>query len=278
MSYSTILLHVDASERCARRAQYAIDLARRFDAHLVALAVCPPLAIPGRAHPEVVVRMLAERWEHDKALHAAAASACVQRAQAEGVASAESRAVIGEPERVLSLHARYADLLIVGQATQDTDVALAEDAVEHVVLDAGRPVLVIPYTGAYAALGRRVLVAWNASREATRALTDALPLLMQAAAVDILTVDAQPEPHGHGAQPGADIALFLARHGVRANVHMTYAADVKVGEWLLSRAADLGSDLIVMGAYGHSRVREMVLGGATRTMLESMTVPVLMAH
>ena len=278
MSYKTILLHVEAGEHGLRRAQHAIDLARRFDAHLVALAVTPPLAIPGRAHPEVVVRMLTERWEQDKAQASEAVAAFAQRAQAQGVAGVESRAVVGEPERVLCLHARYADLVILGQAHADSDAVLARGSIEQIVLGAGRPALIVPYAGVQAAIGRRVLVAWNASREATRALTDALPLLAGSAAVEILTVNAEPQPGGHGALPGADIALYLARHGVRANVHPTYGEDIAVGEWLLSRAADFGSDLIVMGAYGHSRLRETVLGGATRTMLDSMTVPVLMAH
>jgi nucleotide-binding universal stress UspA family protein len=167
--------------------------------------------------------------------------------------------------------------LILGQAVAEEEDVPAGFA-EHVVLAAGRPVLMIPYAGQPAALGERVLVAWNASRESTRALTDALPLLQRAAQVDVLTVNARPGRDGHGEMPGADIALYLARHGVSANVHPTHGEDIGVGEWLLSRAADLGTDLIVMGAYGHSRLREMVLGGATRTILQSMTVPVLMSH
>ena len=274
MSYRTILVHVDTTEQCAVRTRHGIDLARRFNAHLVGLAVTPRLLIPGTGHAEVVVRMLSERWEKDKALAAEAAVALAQRAQAQGI-SAESRHVVGEPERVICLHARYADFVVIGQAQADAEAGFA---VDQVVLDAGRPVLVVPYTGAPAVIGERVLVAWSATREATRALTDALPLLAQAAQVDVLTVNAEPDHAGHGEVPGADIALYLTRHGVRANVHPTYGEDITVGEWLLSRAADLASDLIVMGAYGHSRLREMVLGGATRTMLESMTVPVLMAH
>lgn len=277
MSYRTILVHLDATERCAPRAQHAIELARRCNAHLVGLAVTPRLVIPGTGHAEMVVRMLSERWAEDKALAEAAARAVVQRAIGEGV-SAETRTVVGEPERVICLNARYADLVIVGQSQPEGDADTVRYPLDLVVLDAGRPVLVIPYTGAPAVVGQRVLVAWNASREATRALSDALPLLSQAAQVDVLTVNAQPDHAGHGEVPGADIALYLSRHGVRASVHPTYGEDITVGEWLLSRAADLGSDLIVMGAYGHSRLREMVLGGATRTVLESMTVPVLMAH
>jgi nucleotide-binding universal stress UspA family protein len=277
MSYKTVLVHLDTSERCAVRGKMGIDLARSYGAHLVGLTIMAPLAIPGSARTELIIRMLTEQWEKDRSQLVAVGAMFPDRARAAGVGEAEHRAALGEPERVLCVHARYADLLIIGQPDPEQK-GMAWSTSEHVVLDAGRPVLVIPYTGECSTFAKRVLVAWNASREATRALTDALPLLQTANQVDVVTVNAQPEQSGHGEQPGADIALFLARHGVRANVHPTYGEDIAVGEWLLSRAADLGSDLIVMGAYGHSRVREMVLGGATRTLLRSMTVPVLMSH
>jgi nucleotide-binding universal stress UspA family protein len=278
MSYKTILLHLDSGTQSEARVEHGIDLARRFDAHLVGLSITAPLVVPSGARTAAVVRIVTEQWEQEKAIAAQIAAAFAKRAQADGVASIESRVIEGELERVLCLHARYADLVIIGQARSGPDAILPRNAVEHVVLGVGRPVLILPYVGAPAPIGRRILVAWNASREATRALTDALPLLQQASQVDVLTVNAHPQAAGHGEFPGADIALYLTRHGVRANVHPTYAEDVAVGEWLLSRAADHAADLIVMGAYGHSRLREMVLGGATRTMLESMTVPVLMAH
>jgi len=127
-------------------------------------------------------------------------------------------------------------------------------------------------------IGKCVLVAWDASREAARAVADAMPLLAAADAVIVLAVDPQPGPDGHGEIPGADIALHLARHGVKAQIERTVSAGVPIGELLLSRAADLGADMLVMGAYGHSRVRELLLGGATRSILASMTIPVLMSH
>jgi nucleotide-binding universal stress UspA family protein len=105
-----------------------------------------------------------------------------------------------------------------------------------------------------------------------------MPLLMAADVVNVLTIDAHEAPRGHGALPGADISLHLARHGVKATIEQTVSGDLSVGDTLLSRAADLGADLLVMGAYGHSRLRELLLGGATRTLLRSMTLPVLMSH
>ena len=178
-----------------------------------------------------------------------------------------------------ALHARYSDLAILGQL--DPDRAQPEATgprPEQVVLASGRPVLVVPYAGHFDKLGRRVVIGWNATREAARAVGDAMPLLAAAEVVTVLTIDAREAPRGHGELPGADISRHLARHGVKAQVEQTVLADLSVGDVLLSRAADLGADLLVMGAYGHSRFRELLLGGATRTLLQSMTIPVVMSH
>ena len=273
MSYKTIVLHLDTTEHCAARVDLACELASRLESHLVGLAVLSPLSVPGTAPTEVVVDLLSEQWESDRRSLEAATAAFSAQAQTRGVASVEPRFAVGVPEYAVSLHARYADLVIVGQG-KSSEGGIAE----NVVLNAGRPVLVVPSACGRQSLGERVMVAWNARREATRALTDALPMLRRANQVDIVTVNADRMADGHGDSPGTDIALYLARHGVKANVIATSAGGADVGEWLLSRAADLGSDMIVMGAYGHSRLRELVLGGATRTVLDSMTVPVLMSH
>jgi nucleotide-binding universal stress UspA family protein len=143
-------------------------------------------------------------------------------------------------------------------------------------LGVGRPVLVVPRYGTFERLGERVLIAWNGSREATRAVHDAIPILKRAITVTVLSID--PEVDSPPRTPSADITLHLARHGIAAEAASTSSVDFGVGNALLSRAADLGADLIVMGAYGHSRMREMVLSGATRHLLQNMTVPVLMSH
>jgi len=122
------------------------------------------------------------------------------------------------------------------------------------------------------------LIAWNAGREAARAVRDALPLLKRMRSATVLVVDLKENPYGHGEEPGADIATHLARHGVKVEIDRWSIPDAKPAEVILSRAADYGSDLLVMGAYGHSRVRELVLGGVTRSILEQMTLPVLMSH
>jgi nucleotide-binding universal stress UspA family protein len=123
-----------------------------------------------------------------------------------------------------------------------------------------------------------VVVGWDASREAARAVRDALPLLTQAKVVEVVSVNPRPADLGHGDVPGADIALYLARHGVNVEVQRIETRELDVGNALLSHVASEAADLLVMGGYGHARLREIMLGGATRTILHDMTVPVLMSH
>ena len=148
------------------------------------------------------------------------------------------------------------------------------------VLASGRPVLVVPYVGTYPRVGERVMIAWDASREAARAVADSLPLLQ--AAQQVVTLSANPDTGGrsdrHGEIPGADIARHLARHGVRVEAQRLNAKEVSIADMLLNRIADEGIDLLVMGAYGHARVREIWLGGVTRSLMQYMTVPVFISH
>jgi nucleotide-binding universal stress UspA family protein len=191
----------------------------------------------------------------------------------------EWRVIEGEVARLMTIHARHADIVILGQP--DPDAALAGSAshlAESVLLGAGRPLLMVPYAGRFAAIGRRALVTWNATREAARALNDALPLLRRAEQVKILTIASSGDAAPGAALSEVDITRHLARHGIAADVTTSVADNIDVGDLILSRAADFGSDLIVMGGYGHSRLREWVLGGVTHSLLRHMTVPVLLSH
>jgi nucleotide-binding universal stress UspA family protein len=145
-------------------------------------------------------------------------------------------------------------------------------------MTSGRPLLVVPFAGSYEAVGHNVLVGWNGSGEAARAINDALPLLKQAKKVTVLAINPRHGIGGDGDVPAADIALHLARHGVTAEAAHTIASDISEGDALLSYAADLGVDLLVCGMYGHSPLRERAFGGVTRSLLTEMTVPVLMSH
>jgi nucleotide-binding universal stress UspA family protein len=200
---------------------------------------------------------------------------CLRRT---GFERSEWRASDTDALSVVALHARYADLVVIGQQKPDSTGGVSREFERSLPAVAGRPVLVVPYAFERRPVGRQVLVAWNASREAARAVVDALPFLMRADQVHVVAFDPQVSARAHGEEPGADIALYLARHGVKVAVSRYDAQDMDTGNLLLSRAFDLSADLIVMGAWGHSRLREFVLGGVTRTLLESMTVPVLMSH
>jgi nucleotide-binding universal stress UspA family protein len=272
MSYKTILVHLDETARCAERLQLASTLAARFDAHLVGLFALGAARIPSYALAEAgpLMRDIEERHRGEAARRAEEA---FRKAERRGGGKSEWRLSKEDAAAAVRLSARYADLVVLGQPEPDEN--LARGFVEEVILTAGRPALIVPYAGRFADAGKRVLVAWNAGREAARAVTEALPLLSKAETVEVVAFG---EGGDHGDVPGADLALFLARHGVKATAARQHAPGVDVGNQILSRAADVNADLIVMGAYGHSRWRELALGGATRSVLDAMTVPVLMAH
>jgi len=276
MTYKTILAHLDAGARSEARLALADGLAGRFDAHLVglfapAVAKLPPY-VEAAGGPVLREAMAKGRGE----AQAKARAAFDRFAQRNGGARAEWRVAEGEPAVALRVSARYADLVVAGQP-EPGDPSEARGLADELALFTGRPVLFVPYAGKFSAVGQRVLVAWDAGREAARAVSDAMPFLREAQAVEVCAFDPE-RGHRHGAVPSADVGLWLARHGVKVQAARQSGAGFEVGSQILSRAADFGADLIVMGAYGHARVRELVLGGVTRTLLEAMTVPVLMSH
>ena len=277
MSYKTILVHLDSRQRSVERLPFAFGLAARFEAHLVALYAPGAPRIPSYALAEAgaVLRDVLEQHRAEAARQAQ--KQFREAATRHGNAGAEWRESAAEPAAAVCLSARYADLVVAAQP-EPQDEAEVRAVAHELALAAGRPVLFVPYAGRFATAGQRVLIAWDAGREAARAVSDALPLLRRAETVEVAVFDPERGRREHGEQPGADVALYLARHGVKVSVARQSGANFEVGAQILSRAADTGADLIVMGAYGHSRVRELVLGGVTRIMLESMTVPVLMSH
>jgi nucleotide-binding universal stress UspA family protein len=279
MSYKDILVHVDDSEQVASRLEVAVGLARIHDAHLTAIyAIADPLISVYLGEGYVPADLIESQAERSRERAAAARKRFDERMGRLGM-EAEWREAEGYPADVISLNAKYADLTVVGQPHPDDPQNYPNPGLPaEVALSAGRPILVVPYIGARQEIGQNVLVAWNGSREATRAVSDALPILERADKVTVLAVNPRKGGGDHGDVPSADIALHLARHGVKAEASQTVSDAVDVGDILLSRLSDLGADLVVMGAYGHSRMRELMMGGATRDLLRHMTVPVLMSH
>lgn len=277
--YKTILVHVDGTARSAQRFDIASRLALLHDAHLVGAA---PTGLPlyffpvggfEPGLPTVTFPIEELRAEADRALDAFEAAA-----RQVGVNKFERRRIDEESGIGVSMQARYADLVVISQVAPGESLPyLRADFPEYVLLNCTRPVLVVPATGIQGAFGKRVAVAWNGSGDAVRAITSAIPLLRSAEQVNLVVFNADRDGGMHGELPGADMALYLARHGVRVEV-MATETESDVGEALLSHAADKGLDLIVMGAYGHSRFREILLGGATRTVLRSSPLPLWMAH
>ena len=279
MSLKEILVTLEAGAALERRILHAADLALAHEAHLVGLSVIEPLNLAGYFSPGLQAIVEAEERHLEAAEHAARKIEAEFRAACSRLGlSAEWRLGKGDTADVTVEHARYADLTITGQVNPESPPpGGAARLPERLALDSGRPVLIVPYVGRWETFGRRVLVSWNRAREAVRAVNDALPILQKAEHVTVLSINVEPGDSRLN-PPGADVALHLARHGIKVESSHTVAKDIAVGSAILSRASDLGADLIVMGCYGHSRVRELVLGGASREILGHMTVPVLMSH
>ena len=280
MAYKDILVVLDDMPECEARVDVALGLARTHDAHLIGLMVIEPVPIPTYAMSQFPPEVMEARRRMEEEARARVRAKFERRAGAFGVPY-EWHTTDGDAVKAVSLFGRHADLAVIGQENPDRGAfGASADLAESVVLASGRPVLIVPYVGTYSNAGRRVMVAWDASREAARAVADALPVLQ--AADCVVTLSANPgsgsRPDRHGDLPGADIARHLARHGVNVEVHRIETRDVAVADMLLNRIADESIDLLVMGAYGHARVREIWLGGVTRDVLRHMTVPVLVSH
>jgi nucleotide-binding universal stress UspA family protein len=280
MSYKNLLVHVDDSKGSAGRIDVAVRLALDYGAHLTGIYLIsepsPAGFVQGYLPPELIGTLQAEaRGRAEAAL--ARFTEAAERNQLSHEARTE-QVLPTEAAEALCMHARYADLLILGQVDPDDETADWPRLPEEVVLGSGRPGLVVPYIGAPKTLGTRVVIAWDAGRESARAVADAVPLLERARSVYVVSINPRSDAFGHGDEPGADIALHLARHDIKVEVQRIESRDIDVANTILSHIADQAADLLVMGAYGHSRLRELVLGGVTRTILRDMTVPVLMSH
>lgn len=265
-----ILVHVDNGPRCAIRLELAAALARRYEGRISGIF----------ARRDVHAPSIVAHQQSDTLAQAAAEAEAAFTAQmrAAGVAADWYRMPYGEEAfliRELEILSRFADLTVFGQYEPDAEShALPADAIAEVIQQAGRPVMVVPYAGHFDTLGANVLVAWNGSREAARAVHDAMPLLEKAAQVHVVGL------HGASSAPSADlpkinIVDYLAMHGVKAEYEVFEPRDIGVMDMLLSRAADQGCDLMVMGASAHHGLPFFKKGAGTRHVLGHMTLPVI---
>lgn len=269
-----LLVTLNHSTQLNHRLQAALDLTDRFDAHLTGIYAERPMdfAYYGDVMGTVAIESIQQqREEHMQQVEQEFTKAVVLR---ESKCTFLADRVTGYQS--LFAQAAVSDLIICEQnnpnSPETTDTALTED----LIMRTGKPVMVIPYIGCRPTMGQSILVAWDHSREASRAVHDAIPFLQNAEAVNIVSV-VKKDSRQHEIAT-ADLAEHLARHNINVVAQDMVRNEVPVAETLLSRIADTGADMLVMGAYGHSRLREYTFGGVTRTLLNSMTVPVLMTH
>ena len=269
MPIKDILVHIDNSHHCGVVLDLAIGLARKHQARLTGLHV---ISHPHYKPQLATVEATAEELR-----------ACFSKKTAESKISAEwqciESAVSGvSMAEIVSFHALYKDLVIVGQADHTaTSDNVEYDLPERVVLGAGRPVLIIPYAGTFRSVGERVMIAWKAGRESTRALHDAMPFLLTAREVGVVSVNPPVEAESSDKEPCGEICAHLACHGIHAKVEELVGTTIPVGDVLLNQSWENGCDLLVMGAYTHSP-RGFVLGTIAKDILRHMTLPVLMSH
>jgi nucleotide-binding universal stress UspA family protein len=275
MDYKSIVVFLDSSRRSDARMDFAVDLALRHGAHLSGVYVEFSTLFP--AGPDPAAGMLLAKLDEYLAVERSRTERRFAEAARRAGLAYDWSFLRGPDARLAPVRARTCDLAIVGQTDpDDPESKFAAGFPETVVMGAGRPVLFAPYTGPLATDFRRVLVAWDGSREAARAVADALPLLVRATSVAVVSVEAMSDPRE--TLPRLDVGGYLSRNGVKAEIQVIPGVEISVGEWLLSQAASVSADLMVTGAYGHARMREWILGGVTRTLLRSMPLPVLMSH
>ena len=256
---------------------YAISIAEAFNAHLLGVAFAYEPVIPGSVMGGIPPEFLeAQRAESEKSARAAIAR-FEQAAKRAGI-SFESRvlsASVSGASELLGRIGRRFDIVVLGQPTRERPMP-DEVIDEGVLFECGRPVIFVPFIQKAGLALNRVMLCWDGGRTATRAIADSMPFLEKAKQVELVVVGSKPPKSDEIS--GADIGQHLARHGLKVEVKRITSPDIDVPSTILSYAADSSADMIVMGGYGHSRLREFVLGGATRGLLESMTVPVLMSH
>ncbi len=278
MTFKTILLHLNDERRVDGLVAVATYLANHEKAHVIGLYVMPPVPTYGVTSigAGMIKAGLATFREEAKRIQVAfeKATASLNLASEWRVVEARDQ---GVAETIMD-HGRTADLIVASQRDRDWQFSTLLDEPERLAIESGRPVLVVPCSKHFTQFGNRITIAWNNRRESARSVFDALPLLNSAEIVRIVWVNPHDEPNDVGDFPTAGIAATLERHGVKCTGGIAFAHDNAVGEALLTHVADEQSDLLVMGAYGHSRLSEFVFGGATRHVLKHMTVPVLLSH
>ena len=280
MSYKTILVSLTEVSRLSELVDATVTLARETGAHVSGLYVVPAVQV----YPSVGFEAAPQVFEGNRSFFkdngARVKQAFEEAMRREGLSfdfhQVDAHTPVIADEVVVS--GRVADLVIVSTTNPEEITGVERDFVEQTVMALGRPVIVLPYKGKATVSLNEVIIGWNGGREAARATFDALPLLKKAVKVRVVRIDPQKDPSLRGSVAGADLAEALARHGVKAEAQGYPTDGQDEGQALMRCAEDSGAGLIVMGAYGHSRLAEFIFGGATRFVLNRLVCPVLMSH
>ena len=279
MKYKNILLHLDNSSGCRNRLEVAFGLAQKFDASLTGMLVVPTYVVPSYIEAQISVDVMTDVTEKALARARETVSGYQQLADTAGV-TLQAEVVEGEIIPILREHSKYADLLILGQDHPEDPDNNSYGLTDVLPFDGACACLVVPHSGKLAIPGSRVLLTWNASRESAHALREAMPLLTSAD--DVVVLSSEPDNSNYTMTNGHPHAQALMKllnsHGIDAVSSGFGDTDLDASETIMGQAADMNADLIVMGAYGHSRLREIILGGVTRDLLKLAPTCLLLAH
>ncbi len=279
MEIKNILLHLDHSSGCSNRLETAFALARENNAGITGLFVVPDYVVPSYVEAQISVDLITDVTEKAIARAEEALVGYRQRAADAGV-EMQAEVVEGQVIPILREHTKYTDLLLLGQDNPEDPDNASYGLADALLFEGACACMVVPHSGKLEAPGKRILLTWNASRESARALREAMSMLQRAETVVVLSSEpddgdssiARGHPHAQ------ELARFLESHGIESVSSGMADVDLSPSESILGQAADMNADMIVMGAYGHARLREIILGGVTRDLLKQSTVPLFLAH
>jgi len=279
MKYKNILIHLDHSSGCANRLEIAFGLARKFDAQVTGLFVVPNYIVPSYVEAQISVDLITDVTEKAMAKASETLAGYQKQAEDAGV-DMQGHVIEGQLIPILREHSKYADLLVLGQDHPDDPDNASYGLADALLFEGGCACLMVPHSGKLATPGERVLLTWNATRESARALREAMPLLSSAETVVVLSSEpndgdddlARGHPHAR------ELERFLRSHGIESVSSGISDPDLNTTDAIIGQAVEMNADLIVMGAYGHARLREIILGGVTRDLLKQSQLPLLLAH
>jgi len=282
MAFKNLLVHIDDSVASTQRVAAALALAKRQDAMVTGVAIELESTISSYIGVKLPASLTDAQREIVRRAADDAIDAFTRAAKAAEIRHQTHRIICGAAKApaLLSFHARHADITFMGQPDmREPGAPFYESLLDGVMFASGRPVYIVPYIGRFDMAHRKAVIAWDGGKKAVRAVNDAIPLLQgRGGEVVVLVINAEERKGAHGAAPGEDIRAHLARHGIDARIARETVRDLAIDAAILNYLTDAGADLLIMGAYSHSRLREKAFGGVTNAILHQMTTPVLMAE